>query len=155
MLTAGEITPEVMRKWETACLGYFESKEVAEGKQVRKVFTGLKDDHIQEWLSVNRKRFLELLFDEFLVEFKSAYLPEDWKETTHIELLRMTQGSEHFGILLSQYNPRMHSIVILTLTSTKTNSVTISNLEFLPNWLTTVVSKNPIKSQVSKSGLQR
>jgi len=57
MLTMGEITPKIMCTRETACLGYFESKEVVEQNQICKVLAGIKNDHIQELLLVNRKDF--------------------------------------------------------------------------------------------------
>jgi hypothetical protein len=96
LLTAGDLTPTVMRSFEMACFGYFEHKDIAEDKQVRKILAGLQDNRIQDWLSVERDRFLDLTFVEFMKEFRAAYLPQDWQDITRIELLAMTQGDSSF-----------------------------------------------------------
>jgi hypothetical protein len=96
LLTPGDINPAVMRAFEMACLGYFENKDIQEDKQVRKILSGLQDTRLQDWISVDRDRFLALDFQEFMDEFRAAYLPEDWEETTRIELLGMTQGDATF-----------------------------------------------------------
>jgi hypothetical protein len=87
VLTPGDLTPAIMRTYETACLGHFETKDIPADKQVRKILAGLQDTRIQDWISVDRGRFLELSFAEFMAEFRSGYLPEDWEEITRIELL--------------------------------------------------------------------
>ena len=51
---------------------------------------------MQDWISVDRDRFLALEFADFMTEFRAAYLPEDWEEITRIELLGMTQGDLAF-----------------------------------------------------------
>ncbi|KIM87980.1 hypothetical protein PILCRDRAFT_3692 [Piloderma croceum F 1598] len=96
VLLQGDLTPSVMRQYENACLGFFEGKEIAPEKQVRKILTGLRDDRIQEWISIDRDEILGLTFAEFMVEFKAGFLPEDWEEITRIELLTMQQGSGSF-----------------------------------------------------------
>jgi hypothetical protein len=85
-----------MRQYENACLGFFEGKEIAPEKQVRKILAGLRDDRIQEWISIDRDEVLKLSFAEFMVEFKAGFLLEDWEEITHIELLAMQQGVDSF-----------------------------------------------------------
>ena len=37
-----------------------------------------------------------MTFDDFLAEFKTAYLPKDWEEITRIELLQLMQGEDSF-----------------------------------------------------------
>ena len=77
---------------ENTCLGFFDGKDIAPEKQVQNFFTGLCDDHIQEWISIDRDEILHLTFAEFMVEFKAGFLPEDWEAITHIKLLAMQQG---------------------------------------------------------------
>jgi hypothetical protein len=96
ILTAGDLTPAVMRSFETGCLGYFENKDIADDKQVRKILGGLQDTRIQDWVSVDRDHFLALPFADFMTEFRAGYLPEDWEEITRIELLGMTQNDMSF-----------------------------------------------------------
>jgi hypothetical protein len=96
LLTAGDLTPTVMHSFEMACFGYFEHKDIAEDKQVHKILAGLQDNRIQDWLSVERDRFLDLTFVKFMKEFRATYLPKDWQDITHIKLLAMTQGDSSF-----------------------------------------------------------
>lgn len=85
-----------MQEYETACLGYFNNKEIKHNKQVHKILAGLCDNHIQDWITVDCDCFLMLSFTNFMQEFHAMYLPEDWEEITRIELLAMTQGSDTF-----------------------------------------------------------
>jgi hypothetical protein len=96
VLTAGEITPAVMRSYENACLSYFENKDIAEEKQVRKILGGLQDSRLHDWIDIDRERFLTLSFVNFMVEFRAGYLPEDWEEVTRIKLLGMIQEEQAF-----------------------------------------------------------
>jgi len=95
-MTPGEITPAVMRSFETKCLGYFENKDIPDERQVHNILVGLQDSHVQDWINVDCDRFLALAFPEFMTEFCVGYLPEDWEEVTRIELLGMTQNKSHF-----------------------------------------------------------
>jgi hypothetical protein len=111
VLLQGDLTPSVMRQYENACLGFFEGKEIAPEKQVRKILTGLRDDCIQEWISIDRDEILGLMFAEFMVEFKAGFLPEDWEKITRIELLTMQQGSGSFwdfGVKVQSKNALLH-----------------------------------------------
>jgi hypothetical protein len=96
MLLPGDITPSVMHMYENACNGYFDTKDVPEEKQVRRVLAGLRDTRIQDWVGIHRERLLAMMFSEFMAEFKLAYLPKDWEEITHIELLQLTQAEASF-----------------------------------------------------------
>jgi hypothetical protein len=95
-LLPGDISPAVMCKYEYACLGYFDTKDIVPEKQVRKILVGLWDTCVQDWVSINHERLLALTFAAFMAEFKSLYLPKDWEEITRIELLQMNQGNEMF-----------------------------------------------------------
>jgi hypothetical protein len=55
-LHAGDISPAVMRSFEVACWGYFDYKEIAEDKRVRKILAGFKDERIIDWISIERER---------------------------------------------------------------------------------------------------
>jgi hypothetical protein len=96
ILSAGDITPAVMHKFEDTCIGYFENKDIDDDKQVRKILAGLKDDCIKEWLSVDRPHFQSLSFDAFMIEFRAAYLPENWEQDTRGEVLSLSQGIQSF-----------------------------------------------------------
>jgi len=96
MLLPGDITPTIMCMYENACRGYFNTKDVAEDKQVCRILAGLHDSRIQDWVGIHRDHLLAMTFADFLAEFKTAYLPKDWEEITHIELLQLMQGNDSF-----------------------------------------------------------
>ena len=96
MLFSGDITPKVMREFKDTCLGYFENKEFAADKQVRKILVGLKDDCVKEWLSVDCECVCNLTFPNFMVEFCAGYLPKNWEQDAQAEVLSLTQGNQTF-----------------------------------------------------------
>jgi hypothetical protein len=96
VLTKGDLTPAVMRSFEQACFGYFENKDIADDKKVKKILASFQDSRIQDWISVERHRFINLVFADFMAEFRAAYLPEDWEGVTRIELLSMMQNELSF-----------------------------------------------------------
>jgi hypothetical protein len=95
-LHSGDISPSVMREFEECCRGYFENKEIDDDKQVRKILAGLKDTRVRDWISSDRARILALSFDNFMTEFRAAYLDQHWEENTRRELGSMTQGNDSF-----------------------------------------------------------
>jgi hypothetical protein len=52
VLHPSEITPQILREFEDACLGYFDSKEIKPEVQVRRVLAGLKDPRVGDWVVV-------------------------------------------------------------------------------------------------------
>ncbi|KIM78266.1 hypothetical protein PILCRDRAFT_11259 [Piloderma croceum F 1598] len=98
VLLQGDLTPSVMCQYENACLGFFEGKEIAPEKQVQKILTRLRDDRIQEWISIDRDEILSLMFAEFMVEFKASFLPEDWEEISAKLDNRRTSSASRFPV---------------------------------------------------------
>jgi hypothetical protein len=96
ILNAGDITPDVMREYEDDCINFFDAKEIPADKQVRKILAGIKDHRIKDWISVEREALLALSFEDFMSEFRTNYLEEDWESTTRRQLLAMTQGNQSF-----------------------------------------------------------
>jgi len=96
ILHAGDISPVVMRDFEDACRGYFETKEIPSDKHVRKILAGLKDSRIRDWLSTERDRLTGVTFDVFMTEFRAGFLDENWEEQVRRELGSMTQRNETF-----------------------------------------------------------
>jgi glycerophosphoryl diester phosphodiesterase len=113
LLLLGDISPLVMCEYEHACLGYFDTKDIGAEKQVRKILAGLRDTHIQDWVSINREHLLVLTFMAFMKELKLLYLPKDWEEITRIELLQMTQANDMFWDFAVQVQAK-NSILIDT-----------------------------------------
>src|ERR1700691_620857 len=96
ILTAGDISPAVMRQFHHACLNYFVHKKVIADDQVSMIIGGLLDHRIADWISADRERIVALPFTAFITEFRTNYLAEDWEEDTLRELLMMTQGNSTF-----------------------------------------------------------
>jgi hypothetical protein len=95
-LNAGDITPDVMREYEDDCINFFDAKEIPADKQVHKILMGIKDHRIKNWISVEHESLLALSFEDFMSEFHTNYLEENWESTTRRELLAMTQGNLSF-----------------------------------------------------------
>jgi hypothetical protein len=96
ILLPGDITPSVMRMYENACNGYFNTKDIPEDKQVHRILAGLCDNHIQDWVGIHCDHLLALTFPVFLAEFKLTCLLKDWEEITCIKLLQLTQAKASF-----------------------------------------------------------
>lgn len=80
----GDLTPEVIQNFVDYSMDFFQNKEVAEADQVRQVYTAFKDYHIQDWISAEQSRILQLFFDKFIAEIKEKYLAPDWEEEMRI-----------------------------------------------------------------------
>jgi hypothetical protein len=96
ILTAGDISPAVMRQFEHACLNNFIHKKVVPDDQVSLIVGGLMDNRVTDWIGSDWERIVSLPFVAFMIEFCANYLAEDWEEETLRELLSMTQGSSSF-----------------------------------------------------------
>jgi hypothetical protein len=96
ILTAGDISPAVMRQFKHACLNYFIHKKVVPDDQVSLIVSGLLDNHVTDWIGSDCERIVSFPFATFMIEFRSNYLVEDWEEDTLRKLLSMTQGSSSF-----------------------------------------------------------
>jgi hypothetical protein len=111
VLTAGDISPAVMRQYENACKNYFVHKKVAGDDQVPMIVGGLMDSRVSDWIDADHARILELSFDDFLIEFKEGYLDEDWEDDMRREVLGMSQGSKSFwdyAVSLQHKNSLLH-----------------------------------------------
>lgn len=97
-LTAGDLTPEVLRAWEMGCRHFFRQKEVAEKAQVGRVAWNLQDLRIQDWYINDRDRLNALSFAEFMQEVRSCWLPSDWVAMVRQKMLASTQGEKPFHV---------------------------------------------------------
>ena len=48
ILTEGDLMPEVAKDYETACLDFFNTKEIEEDDQVHRLLVGIKDHHMRD-----------------------------------------------------------------------------------------------------------
>jgi len=93
-LTAGTVTPDVLREFEQCCLSYFDSKNDMDPKDyVKRVGGGLRDRVIADWYGTNRTRLCKLSFEDFITELKKKWLPADWEG----DIRRRILGSKQTG----------------------------------------------------------
>jgi hypothetical protein len=96
MLTVGNLSPMVMKEFEDACIGYFDHKEIADDKQVRKTLAAMKDSRVKDWISTKHTPLLTLSFTNFMKEFCLAFLDKNWEEEIRCKLNSMSQGNNTF-----------------------------------------------------------
>jgi hypothetical protein len=96
VLTPGDISPSVMRQFEHGCKNYFVHKKIIVDDQVALIIGGIQDSRVGDWISGERDRLIALSFNDFMIEFHTNYLAEDWEEDTLHEILSMTQGNTSF-----------------------------------------------------------
>lgn len=68
VLTEGDLTPEVAKDYETACRDFFDTKEIEEGDQVRRLLVGIKDHWMRDWILGQHDVVVKLSFSEFMTE---------------------------------------------------------------------------------------
>ena len=86
-LSASEVTPKQLQKWELSCQQYFFHKDVEANNQVKCVAWGLLDLWIQQWYSIDSGHLNTLDFAEFMVELCSYWLPSDWASDLCLKML--------------------------------------------------------------------
>ena len=96
LVTAGDITPEVLHSWEMGCKQYFRIKTITTTDQVTNVAWNLQDLHVQDWYSNDTDYLNGLSFDAFMSEVCKTWLPSDWDTTLRQHMLGSTQGSHSF-----------------------------------------------------------
>jgi hypothetical protein len=93
-LTAGKLTPEIVREFEECCISYFDAKLEIEPKDyVRRIGGSLHDRVIADWYGTNRVRFCAMAFEDFISELKNKWLPDDWQG----DIRRRILGAKHTG----------------------------------------------------------
>ena len=94
MLSAGNVSPEVMRQFENACHSFFRNKEGLESKDyVTCIAGGLQDPLISDWYWTAHETFDVLSFDDFMKEFRLKWLPNDWEQDIQRRVLGTKQAS--------------------------------------------------------------
>lgn len=96
-LSAGQITPEILRAWENGCTQFFLHKEVKDDEKVKKVAWGMQDPIVQDWYLNDQAKFDALTFAEYMKEVRTYWLPTDWVDTVCRKMLASVQGQRPFS----------------------------------------------------------
>ena len=88
-LSNGEISPKSAKDFENHCMNYFVNVKggIEENLKVSRILGCFENDLVNDWISVNRDRFTELTFAEFMVEFRARWLPHDWEQNVRSKIL--------------------------------------------------------------------
>ena len=95
-LTEGTITPEILHRWERACLDYFHHKKVAGDKQVEDIFFEIKDLRLSRWIEARGSALKVIPFANFMDELREEALEPNWAQTLRTEVLRTRQDNRVF-----------------------------------------------------------
>jgi len=94
MLSAGNISLEVMRQFENACRSFFRNKEGLKSKDyIARIAGGLQDPLISDWYWTAHEVFDVLSFNDFMKEFRLKWLPNDWEQDICCRVLGTKQAS--------------------------------------------------------------
>lgn len=104
ILTAGEVSPEVLFDWASACEVYFEEKDIADNKRVAKILGGLQDTLARNWYLTNAATLKALTWEEFLKKMKKRFLHPRWVDNLGSEMLAIRQGE---GEAFNAFSERM------------------------------------------------
>ena len=93
MLSARNVSPEVMRQFENTCRSFFHNKEGLESKDyIACIAGGLQDPLISDWYWTTHKMFDILSFNDFMKEFRLKWLPNDWEQDIRCRVLWTKQA---------------------------------------------------------------
>ena len=89
ILTAGDVSPKALVDLVDAHNEYFIAKDIDDDDKVKKILGSFKDVHIWDWISSDHKCLLKLKYSVFMEELRLNYLPADWEDNIHTEILGM------------------------------------------------------------------
>ena len=89
MITDGELSPKIIREFEIRCNVYFMNIKggVADDQKVRKLLGSFKNTLIQDWMSTESDRLIQLSFTDFMNEFRERWLPTNWEQSVLTQML--------------------------------------------------------------------
>jgi hypothetical protein len=99
IMTSGEITPKVVWEFENRCEVFFlNGKEyIPDDRKVAKILGCFEQDFVAEWASTEREHLIKKTLEEFLKEFRTRWLPNDWEQkittlmiSTRLDLTKQT-----------------------------------------------------------------
>ena len=89
ILTAGDVSPKALVDLVNAHEEYFIAKDIVDADKVKKILGGFKDIHIRDWIASDHDHLLALTYKEFISKPHTNYLPTDWEDNVHTQILTM------------------------------------------------------------------
>jgi len=96
VLTAGALTPALLRAFQIGSMQYFSQKTIAIDKQVASVVWGLRNPRIQNWYMNDTAHIDLLTFNNFMKEIRSNWLTDGWEGSVEQGILNLPQGDMPF-----------------------------------------------------------
>ena len=89
VLSDGEISPKVIREFENRCKVYFMNVKggVPDDQKVTKLLGSFRNTLIDDWMSTETDRIVQLSFTEFMDEFRERWLPTNWEQSILTQML--------------------------------------------------------------------
>jgi hypothetical protein len=91
VITAGELTPNLLADFVKGCFAYFTWKDVAKDKQVLKVAWGLQDMRVQVWYRADCEAINAAGFTPFMTPVRAQWLPAGWEQVVKCLILSSSQ----------------------------------------------------------------
>lgn len=130
ILTDGEITPKVIRDFESHCSTYFLNAKggVTDEQKVTCIIGSFQNILINDWTQVERTQLIALTFEEFMKEFHERWLPHNWEQAVQTQMLntRLTP-SQRFQLWADQI--LSHNVSLRNTPSYMTDSQLHTQLE--------------------------
>lgn len=92
----GDLDPEVLDHWETACQWHFLKISLADELQVATVASRLEDPRLQVWYEASHDHYHSLKFDVFLQLMRDTWLPRNWECLLKDKILALHQEKRSF-----------------------------------------------------------
>ncbi|EMD34478.1 hypothetical protein CERSUDRAFT_97734 [Gelatoporia subvermispora B] len=96
VLTAGDVSPEILYRWEHAAKRHFRRVALAEEIQTATITSRMEDPRMENWYNSNQLTYDALLFSVFMQLVRDTYLEKDWDIFLCDEILGSQQGQRPF-----------------------------------------------------------
>jgi len=153
-LSAGTVSPEVLRQFENACRSFFRNKEGLDAKDhVARIAGGLQDPLLADWYWTGQETFDALSFDDFMKELRNKWLPNDWEQ----DIRRRVLGTKQSGAFW-EWAVKMRSLnTLLRGTTTHLDDAALLNqLEAnLEPWLSRACDDERVKEDTLDKWLDK
>ena len=95
-LTEGTITPEILHRWERACINYFRHRKVRPDEQVEDILFEIKDLRLSRWIEANESSLKTIPFTAFMEELRNEALDPNWTRILRTQIFRSRQDDRPF-----------------------------------------------------------